>query len=372
MCIHGSVSVRGHRLAKSLLLFLVLTTTASALDDWQSLPSGEVTRIAFGSCAKQWEAQPIWRAVVGAKPDLFLFIGDAIYGDWHGDKPFTPTRESLMADWDMLAKKPGFIAAREQFPFMATWDNHDYGSHNGGAEFPLKEMTKAVFLEFFGELTDSERWRTPGIYDAKIFGSPGRRVQVILLDTRWFRSPFKKDDRSAEQRKAIGKVGKYVPNSDKGATILGDAQWQWLEEQLKQSADLRLIVSSTQIIPDQKGMDEWGVFPHERQRLFDLIKSTGTKGVLLVSGNVHFSEVSKIDNGGSPLYEFTASGMTHVDSTYAAAVNNYRVAGPFVEPNFGLIEIDWEVRPGPVVRMRAIGARGQTGFEQAILLSEVP
>lgn len=370
MHVRGSVSARGHGLATFLLLFLALTTTASALDDWQPRPDGEITRIAFGSCAKQWEAQPIWQAVMGAKPDLFLFIGDAIYGDWHGDKPFAATRESLEADWGRLAEIPEFAAVRSRVPFMATWDNHDYGTHNGGVEFARKEMTKEVFLGFFGEPTDSERWRTPGIYDAKVFGPPGRRVQVILLDTRWFRSPFKKDDRSAEQRKAIGKVGKYVPNTDKGATILGDAQWQWLEEQLKQAAELRLIVSSTQIIPDQKGMDEWGVFPRERQRLFDLLKSTDARGVLLVSGNVHFSEVSRIDNDG-PLYEFTASGMTHVDSTYGAAPNNYRVAGPFVEPNFGLVEIDWEAQPGPVVRMRATGARGHTGFEQAILLSEV-
>jgi len=371
MHIRDSVFHRGHGLAKFLLLFFALTTTASALDDWQPLPDGEVTRIAFGSCAKQWEAQPIWRAVAGAKPDLFLFIGDAVYGDWHGDKPFTPTRESLEADWKTLAEIPEFQAVRKQVPFMATWDNHDYGTHNGGVEFALKEMTKGVFLRFFGEPTDSGRWRTPGIYDAKVFGPPGRRVQVILLDTRWFRTPFKTDDRSAEQRKAIGKVGKYVPNSDKGATILGDAQWKWLEEQLKQPAELRLIVSSTQIIPDQKGMDEWGVYPLERQRLLDLFNSRGARGVLLVSGNVHFSEVSKIDNGGRPLYEFTASGMTHVDPTYAAAPNERRVAGPFVDSNFGLIEIDWEVRPGPVVRMRALGIKGQTGFAQEILLSEV-
>jgi hypothetical protein len=121
MHVRGPVSARGHGLAKFLLLFLALTTTASALDDWQSLPGREITRIAFGSCAKQWEAQPVWQPVGGAKPDLFLFIGDAIYGDWHGDKPFTPTRESLMADWGMRAAKSGFVEAREQFPFMPTW-----------------------------------------------------------------------------------------------------------------------------------------------------------------------------------------------------------------------------------------------------------
>ena len=122
-----------------LTAFLLLVTVQlHALDEWQPLPTGEVTRIAFGSCAKQWEPQPIWNAVAELNPDLFLLIGDAIYGDWHGDKPFTQTRESLEADCEKLAEKPDFSEFRTQVPFLATWDNHDYGSHNGGADFEQK------------------------------------------------------------------------------------------------------------------------------------------------------------------------------------------------------------------------------------------
>jgi len=254
---------------------------------------------------------------------------------------------------------------------MATWDNHDYGSHNGGAEFELNDMTKDVFLNFFGEPTNSQRRSTAGIYEARIIGSEGRRVQVILLDTRWFRSPFKKDPRSADERKAIGKVGKYAPNADKSATVLGETQWQWLEKQLRQPAEIRLIVSSTQIIPDQKGMDEWGAFPNERQRLFDLIKLTRAEGVLLVSGNVHFSELSKLVNGKDILYEFTSSGMTHNNPSYAEAPNRYRVAGPTVEHNVGLIEIDWEAKPLPLIKLKALGTDGDTGFEHEISTSSL-
>ena len=355
-----------------LTAFLLLVTVqVYAIDKCQPLPTGEVTRIAFGSCAKQWEAQPIWNTVADAKPDLFLFIGDAIYGDWHGDRPFTPTRQSLTTDWSKLAAIPQFSAIRKQLPFMATWDNHDYGSHNGGADFELKEMTKEVFLDFFGEPKNSERRKTPGIYDAKTFGPAGRRVQIILLDTRWFRSPFKKDQRSAEQRKAIGKVGNYVGNTDNNTTILGETQWQWLAEQLRHPAELRLIVSSTQIIPDQKGMDEWGAFPHERLRLFELIRSTGAEGVLLVSGNVHFAELSRLESGNRDFYELTSSGMTHNDERYANAANPHRVKGPVVEHNFGLVEIDWDAKPSPLIKLKAIGTDGDTGFEHEISLSSL-
>jgi alkaline phosphatase D len=351
-------------------LTLLVSAPAFTREDWQPLPEHEITRIAFGSCAKQWEPQPIWYMVAAVEPDLFLFVGDAIYGDWHGDKPFTPSAESLQADWDRLAAIPEFAAVRRQVPFMATWDNHDYGSHNGGTEFALKDMTKQQFLDFFGEPADSTRRRTPGIYDARIFGPEGRRVQVILLDTRFFRSDFRRDPRSPEERKAIGKVGKYSPNDDKTATLLGDAQWQWLEQQLKQPAELRLIVSSTQIIANEKGMDEWGVFPHERQRLFDLIKTTGASGVLFLSGNVHFTELSRTDEADYPLYDFTASGMTHVNPDYAGAPNGQRVAGPFVKHNVGLVEIDWEM-PDPVVRLRVLGVDGRDGFSYELSLGEL-
>ena len=362
--------IKGVLASVFVLTTMQLSPAACALEDWQTLPTGPVSRIAFGSCAKQWESQPIWNTVAAAKPDLFLFIGDAIYGDWHGDKPFTPTAESLQADWGRLAAIPEFAAVRKQVPFMATWDNHDYGSHDGGAEFSLKETSKSVFLDFFGEPEDSPRRQTPGIYDARIFGPEGRRVQVILLDTRFFRSDFRRDPRTKEERKAIGKVGKYSPNDDKDATLLGEAQWQWLEQQLGQPAKLRLIISSTQIVANEKGMDEWGVFPLERQRLFDLIDSTGATGVLLLSGNVHFTELSKTDEGGYPLYDFTASGMTHVNPDYPDAPNTHRIAGPYVEHNVGVVEIDWEA-PDPVVRLRALGVDGREGFKYELLLGDL-
>lgn len=143
---------------------------------------------------------------------------------------------------------------------MATWDNQDYGTHNGGADFEMKEVSKKLFLDFFGEPAESERRQRAGIYDAKVFGPEGQRVQIILLDTRTFRGPFKRDARSKEERAKIGKVGDYLPHDDAEVTMLGDAQWAWLEKQLREPADVRLVCSSTQIIADTKGRDEGAAF----------------------------------------------------------------------------------------------------------------
>jgi alkaline phosphatase D len=337
-------------------------------------PDGAIIKIAFGSCAKQWLDQPIWNAVLESRPDVFLFLGDAIYGDYDGEKAFVPNKQTLLRDWGRLGAQPGYRALREQVPVMATWDNHDYGKHDGGAEFAFKETSKRLFLDFFGEPTDSERRTTPGIYDARIVGPVGRRVQIILLDTRYFKGPYLKDNRSKAEKNAaglVGSMGNYVPNEDPDVSLLGEAQWQWLERQLLMPAEVRLIASSTQVVNDEKNMDEWGNYPLERRRLFDLIESTGASGVLLLSGNVHYTEISRLERSTYPLVDFTSSGMTHTNEHYAGAENRYRVAGPSARKNFGLIEIDWAAKPSPKIELQAVGSEGSTLFDYRVHLHQL-
>ncbi|TWU03080.1 Phospholipase D precursor [Symmachiella macrocystis] len=349
------------------------TTAQESKSQVSPLPekSEVMQRIAFGSCAKHWQYQPIWETVIARKPDLFLFLGDAIYADNDGKTAWEVTKQQLQGEWNRLADKPEFQRFRATVPMMATWDNHDYGTHDGGAEFKLKEVSKRIFLDFFSEPLGSPRRQRAGIFDAKFFGPEGKRVQVILLDTRTFRGPFKLDERSKAERAKIGKVGGYVPHDDRSIPMLGDAQWVWLEQQLRKPADVRLVCSSTQIVPDQKGMDEWGCYPHERQRLFDLIDNTRANGVILLSGNVHFAEVSKVETKAYPLLDFTSSGLTHINEAYAKSENEYQVAGPFTKLNFGIVEIDWGTKSFAQITLKAIGDDGTAGFSHRVSLGDL-
>lgn len=208
----------------------------------------------------------------------------------------------------------------------------------------------------------------PGIYQAYRFGPERQRVQVIVLDTKYFRDPLKRSEREPG---ASGSLGKYVPHTDGKAQMLGEAQWQWLEAQLGLPADVRVVASSTQIIANEKGMDEWGLFPHERERLVTLIRNTGAAGVIFLSGNVHFAELSRNDEGPYPLYDLTSSGLTHVEGKYAAAPNRYRVAGPYAGPNFGLIDIDWDTVPHPEIKPQIIDAAGVRVFSRTLATSRL-
>jgi len=128
----------------------------------------------------------------------------------------------------------------------------------------------------------------------------------------------------------------------------------------KKPADLRLIVSSTQIVADQKAMDEWGNYPHERERLLSLIENDDDASVLILSGNVHFSEISTYNFKNKKVLDFTSSGLTHINSTYADIKNGYRLKGPFVDINFGLVEIDWD---SGLIQLKAIGIDGKSVYE---------
>ena len=67
-------------------------------------------------------------------------------------------------------------------------------------------------------------------------------------------------------------------------------------------------------------------FPKERERLFKLIESSKAKNPVLISGDRHIAEISRLKDSRFPngLYEITSSGMTHVWKTYKEEKANSR------------------------------------------------
>jgi alkaline phosphatase D len=290
-----------------------------------------LTRIAFGSCANQDLPQPIWDAVLDYRPELFIFAGDNVYGD------LTPGAPTPLADaYAKALTVPGLRAIRARVPVLATWDDHDYGQNDAGGDFPHKAQAKALFLDFWQIAQGDPRRGREGIYHSATFGPEGMRLQVILLDTRSFRSPLIPTDR----RDAPGRE-RYLPDPNPAKTMLGAAQWAWLEEQLRQPAELRLIVSSVQVLAQGHGWERWGNLPHERERLLALIARTGAEGVILLSGDRHVGGLYHAPaTAPYGLYEITSSGL---NMTYPAAAEAgpLRLGAVYGAANFGTLDIDW-------------------------------
>ena len=343
---------------------------------WQPLPEGAVTRVAFGSCTRHMRDQPIWDAVVEADPDLFVHLGDAIYPDVNDEEtalidpwPNPGSVARIEAAYAKAAGHPEFTRLSENVPTMAVWDDHDYGVNDGDREFALKEETQGLFLDFFGEPADSRRRSTPGIYDSQVFGREGHRVQVILLDVRYFRSPPAPDTRSDEEKQALNIAGRYAPSVDPDATVLGADQWEWVEEQLRQPAEVRLLISGYPVVPTELGRDAWGNFPLERQRLFDLIGETGANGVIFLSGDVHFSEISQSDEGPYPMTDFTSSPLAAPSVGNESLANPHRISDTYAEDNFGLVEMDWDAEPSPIVLFRVMDIKGEEVLRHEVALN---
>ncbi|NNE90172.1 MAG: alkaline phosphatase family protein [Verrucomicrobiales bacterium] len=297
-------------------------------------PGKTLTKIAIGSCAHEGKSQPIWDPIVAEQPDLFLFLGDNIYGD-------TEDMAVMREKYGKLAAKEGYQKLRETCPVLAVWDDHDYGVNDGGAEYPMKVESEAEFHAFFQTPEDAPSRGRPGIYEADLFGPEGRRTQIIRLDTRYFRSelvalPKKTPD------------GPYDRNTDPAATMLGEAQWKWLADQLEVPADLRIIASSIQVIPQDHKWELWENMPLERARLFKLLGGKSAGNVIFVSGDRHMGEISvlKTDDPtspGFPLYELTSSGLTNAGGGRAGEVNRHRIENTtnFQKRNYGMVRIDW-------------------------------
>jgi alkaline phosphatase D len=332
-----------------------------------------LSRIAFGSCANQDRPQPIWDAVAALQPELFVSLGDNIYAD-------TEDMEVLREKYRLLGDQPGFRKLRQTCPVLATWDDHDYGANDAGADYPKKRESQQVFLDFFEVPKDDPRRRQEGVYQARTFGPDGKQVQIILLDTRYFRSPLKKGYSNGEPGE--GRRGIYVPSDDRQATILGEQQWKWLGEQLAVPAEVRLIVSSIQFVADEHGSEKWGNFPHERQRFLKLLRDAKASGVIFLSGDRHLAEISRLpgdghDGIGYALYDVTSSSLnvpsgnfTKAGTRFTNEVNSHRVGLTYFETNFAVVEIDWD-KPDPIIRLQVRDQAGDVVLQVRLALSQL-
>ena len=335
------------------LLFLILSLVSCKSSQF---PSGSTAaregdfRIAFGSCNKTDMENPFWDDILGLEPDLWIWGGDNIYAD-------TGDMDTLRAMYGAQKQVPGYRQLLEAIPVIGTWDDHDYGLNDGGADFPARAASQQAFLDFMGVPGDSPRRGREGIYTSHEYSTAGGSLKVIVLDTRYFRTPLRKDPGGAKR---------YIPNEEGEGTILGEAQWAWLEKELRDSAaDFNILVSSIQVLSGEHGFETWGNFPHEVQRLLRTIASSGARGVFILSGDRHISEFSRLDPGilPYPLVDFTSSGLTHAYRGFKGETNAYRVGEVVPVESFGQVVLDFRSKTA-TFQMRGDGGRVQQEFSQ--------
>lgn len=309
----------------------------------------EMQTFSFGSCAIQNKPQPIWTTILNQKPQLYLGLGDNVYASRPEDKPISKSYKKQM----QFAEFANF---RKQIPMLGVYDDHDYGVNDGGIENPEKETAKNEYLKFFPLDKNFISSTQDGIYHEVVFGKAPRRIHFIFLDTRWFRD-------SLEENPDKNSMIKFFPTKDTKKTILGKDQWSWLEKSLKKPAEIKIIISSIQFLPTEHGFEKWQNFPHERQKLIQLIEKSPNKNMIILSGDRHLGEISKLKTKKGQIIEVTASSINRASKIFKEQNSLRLSAVPYFDENFGLGQIDWKQKQ---IKLKLMNLSGNTVSETAI------
>ena len=236
----------------------------------------------MASCADQRQPQPLWDAVLTEPPDFFVFAGDNVYAS---EQPFD------------VATLRGLHGARRQEQLCAL--THDCATlgrvgrprlwrERWRRRVPHKHAAKA-FLRFWQLAADDSRRTRDGLYHAQVLTVGTRRVQLIGLDLRWFRSPGCRPISAA--RPARSAICPMPIRQQCSARRNGAGS----RAQLRTPADVRLLVSSIRCGRGPR-LGRWGNLPSERDRLYHLIRDTGARGVLILSGDRHIGGIYREAN----------------------------------------------------------------------------
>ena len=294
--------------------------------------------IAFGSCSNQRVENKMWSPILANQPELFVWGGDIVYSD-------TEDMERMRKAYDEFKKDSAYSQFAKETKITGTWDDHDYGLNDGGAEWKHKDSVQQILLDFLDVGNDDPRRTRKGVYHKQVIQVGDKTVKILLLDTRYYRSGLTKDP-SGQKR--------YVPNPYGEGTMLGEEQWSWLDQELSDSStDFNLIVSSIQFLSGEHGFETWANMPHEVDRMISLIRKHKPRGVIFLTGDRHIAEISRMDvkKLPYPLIDFTSSGMTHSYESFSGEPNRYRATEVVSAKNFGLLKfhmkegrVDLEIR----------------------------
>lgn len=328
-----------------------------------------VLRIAFGSCVSQRRPQRFWKEIASKDPQLFVMMGDGIYPEHEGER--IAVLEAIERAYERARRRRELAAFRRAVPTIAIWDDNDYGGSDIGASFEHRLRSRELFLDFWTREPETTlRRRADGIYGSWEFGDLHRRTQIIVPDLRFNRSEWAQTEQNV--RAALGEsgFGPYHAVAGDDITMLGESQWRWLEECLHRPAALRILVSSIQLVPSGRGWESWSNFPEEKQRLYELIRASKADGMIVLSGDSHYGEISceRDDGVGYPLWEVTSSGLT--ESWPAPGPNPSRVGEAHTQTNFGLLTVNWQSSE-PMLVAELYSTSGELLAQKSLLLSRL-
>ncbi len=218
-------------------------------------------RFAFTSCSGYSAHDPAasW-ADLGLRTniDLILQLGDNHYGN-------SPRLEKQRAAYLNQRRTTSFRDATSRLPDYGIWDDHDFGDNDSDGTLVGKEEAFRAFKEHWANPAFGES-DNPGVY----FKFSRGDVDFICLDDRYYRSPNNQTNTPAK-------------------TMLGARQLAWARAALLDSKATVKVLAIGGEWQSNGTSDSWTSFPRERDEIFNLIRDHHITGVILISGDRHFT-----------------------------------------------------------------------------------
>ena len=272
-----------------------------------------IYKLGIGSCVDQDYPTPAWASLEKESINSFFFLGDNIYGDVPSGR-----LDNVILSYEKLNDQmPSWLKNTEK---LVIWDDHDYGLNDAGANYIYKAESQQIYNNAWNIDQNDPRRLREGIYFSELKDIAGKKILIVGLDTRYFRSNLIKIGNS------------YKPHKNSNTTILGPIQWQWLEKELSREHDILILASSIQVLATEHRFEKWSNIPHERDRLLALLNKLSSK-VLIISGDRHRSGFYKLDN----IYEFTSSSLNKgIFPSYES--DSLLLGKTYTQNNYGIVQ----------------------------------
>ena len=288
----------------------------------------EILTLGFGSCLHQDRSMAILKTIEKKELDLFMFIGDNVYGDQKDGE-----LDKLIRTYKQQYNNLENFLKNVSTEFI--WDDHDFGLNDGGSDYRYKDRAKELFLETWKIPSQDQRRLRDGLYFDKMIEKNGLKVHLIFLDNRTFKSEWKLTDEFNKEGKE-----RYVKDFDPNKTLLGKKQWQWLKEKLNEDSNIKIILSSLQILSLGHGWESWDKLPLERERLFNLIDESNVSNLFILSGDRHRGGFYRFKtNDNNDIYEFTSSSLNLPIPFNTEEKGPLRIGSTYRKANFGVVRI---------------------------------
>lgn len=302
-------------------------------------------RLAISSCAREDEgSRAVWNRMAAENVDGVVLIGDTPYID--STRLDVQTRRH-----QEFAAVPEYQALLKNRPCWWTWDDHDFAGNDASGLAVGKENSRLVYTRYRPQPSYGDG--TGGVYTSFRRGP----VEVFLLDTRWF------------SMTAPSFASPHQP------TLLGNAQWEWLQQGLLASTAPFKLLACGVIWDDKENSesDDWGTYPHELSAVRRFIGEKRIPGVILVGGDIHASRVLKYKTtktAGYELVQFIASPI-HGSTIPSLNVYNPDLVRSAVEPHVFLrVDADSTVTPAEL-RATLINRDGETVFSYHLTAADL-